>query len=1246
MPRAWVFICAALSLVWVRAESVDADLIVYGSSPAAVAAAVKAQKMGLRTVIVSPEQHIGGLSVSGLGFTDSGNTAVIGGLAREFFRRIYRAYARPEAWVWQKREEFVSAGQGTKAVDHEERTMWTFEPHVAEGVFAAWLDESGVDVRRGEFLCREAGGVVMREGRILSFRTRSGNTYSGRYFIDATYEGDLLAAAGVPYRVGRESCAEFGETWNGNQVGVLHHRHHFRDLKVSPYRIPGDPTSGLCAEIDDAPPGVRGEGDRRVQAYCYRVCMTDDPRNRIPFSKPEGYDPSRYELLARCYAKGYDETFWKFDRIANHKTDTNNHGPMNADWLGGSDEWPEATDERRVELARAHRNYQMGLYYFLANDLSVPEKVRREMSRWGLAKDEFVDNGGWPYYLYVREGRRMIGAYTMTEHDCFGDARHPAQGQPYGSIGMGSYSLDSHNVRRYVTAEGFVQNEGDIGVKPKMPYGIDYGAIVPRRSDCRNLLVPVAVSATHTAFGSIRMEPVFMVLGESAGTAAALATKDGRAVQDVVYAELAERLRADGQVLEVPVDMVDVFIGTGGTGHTTPAACRPFGLVQAGPDTGVLDWAHCSGYQYGDAALLGFSSAHISGSGCGDLGDVLLLPFTRERIRPWEKLPLNKSSEKAAPGFYAVSLPTEGVRAEMTASPRVGYYRFDYGRAKAPRLLVDLQYGIVVYGENGTTNRVQSCRANVLPDLMGVEADLVVSSWATRRSCAVVRFSRPAVLVEELPPTNPCEKAPRYVFTFGPSDEPIEVKVALSVNSVNGARKNLEAELPDWDFDAVRQSARAEWNDHLSRVRVSGSARQRTLFYTALYHASVQPHTIADVGETNPRYGEFSLWDTYRAAHPLYTLLFPERVDGFVRSLVAQGQKQGYLPVWPIRGEETDCMVGNGAVNVIADAYLKGFRGFDAEAAFEMVKRTLETPRPNSRVDLLNAKGYLPFDEVRVESVSMTLEDAVNCSAAARFAEALGKAGDAAHFAQRAQNYRNLFDGVAGFFRGRANDGSWRTPFNPLRLCNAWELGGDFTEGNAWQYLWFVPHDVSGLQSLLGGRTEFLRKLDAFFSLPSEPDGQETLADVSGLIGQYAHGNEPSHHIAYLYALAGRPQRTQELVRQICDDFYRIAPDGIIGNEDGGQMSAWYLWSAMGLYPVDPSSGEYVIGAPQVPRVDLRVGMPGEEARLLTIVAHGLSAKNKYVKSVRLNGRLVEGATLRHVDLMRGGELVFEMGER
>ena len=551
--------CASLKIVSDRptcaCESCERDVVIYGSTPAAVTAAITARRMDKSVVIVSPETHVGGLTVSGLGFTDSGNTSTIGGLAREFYRRIYSEYKKRGTWRWEDRSSFTATGQRTPAICESDRTMWTFEPHVAEKVIGDWLAEHGIDVVRGELLDRgpdgrSTNGVEKVDGRIVSFMTHSGRRYRGRQFVDATYEGDLMAAAGVPYRLGREGSSEYGEEWNGNQPLQFHHGHHF-EKKISAYRIPRDPSSGLCPEVGTSSEGVRGAGDGLVQAYCYRLCMTDCPENRIPFARPEGYDPGRYELLRRVYAAGYDETFAKFDRIPNRKTDTNNHGPFNADYIGGSGEWPEASYGRRAEIAREHRLYQEGLYYFIANDLSVPEDVRHEMSRWGLSKDEFRENGGWPYHLYVREGRRMLGEYVMTEHDCMARPPHPLQGRRKGVVAMGSYCLDSHNVRRYVTPDGWVQNEGDVGVDPAGPYPIDFGSIVPRRGACSNLIVPVALSASHIAFGSIRMEPVFFELGQAAGTAASQAIELGCAIQDVPYEKLRERLLTDGQILNL-----------------------------------------------------------------------------------------------------------------------------------------------------------------------------------------------------------------------------------------------------------------------------------------------------------------------------------------------------------------------------------------------------------------------------------------------------------------------------------------------------------------------------------------------------------------------------------------------------------------------------------------------------------------------------------------------------------------------
>ena len=539
-------VVTALSLLMMAAQQPPAyDLVVYGGTSAGIIAAVQAKRMGKSVVVVAPERHLGGLSSGGLGYTDTGDKSVIGGLSREFYQRVFSHYDAPAAWIWQKREEYGNKGQGTPAMDGEHRTMWIFEPHVAEGVFEALVKEYAISVQRDEWLDRTAG-VEKRGGRIVSIRTVSGRTYQGRMFIDATYEGDLMAAAGVDYHVGREAQATYGEQWNGVQTGVLHHRHHFGVLKtpISPYVVPGDAKSGLLPRISPAPPGTYGQADRRIQAYCYRLCLTDHADNRIPFAKPEGYDPAQYELLLRVFNAGWRETFQKFDAIPNRKTDTNNHGPFSTDNIGMSYDYPEASYERRRQILKEHESYQKGWLYFVAHDPRVPAEVRDEMRRWGLAKDEFTDNGGWPHQIYVRESRRMIGAYVMTEHELLKTRPTP------DPVGMGSYTIDSHNVQRYVTPEGSVQNEGDIGVSTNGPYSIAYGALVPKRGQADNLIVPVCVSSSHIAFGSIRMEPVFMVLGQSAATAAALAIDGGIAVQDVSYAALRERLLKDGQVLE------------------------------------------------------------------------------------------------------------------------------------------------------------------------------------------------------------------------------------------------------------------------------------------------------------------------------------------------------------------------------------------------------------------------------------------------------------------------------------------------------------------------------------------------------------------------------------------------------------------------------------------------------------------------------------------------------------------------
>ncbi|MCK0191036.1 FAD-dependent oxidoreductase [Arenibacter sp. F20364] len=525
-----------------RIPIATADIIIYGGTSAAISAAVEAKRSGKSVIVVSPDVHLGGLSSGGLGFTDTGDKSVIGGLAREFYQRVWNHYSTDEAWVWQKKEEYGNKGQGTPAMDGENRTMWIFEPHVAEKVFEDWVREEEIQVDRNEWLNREQG-VAMKDGKIVSITTLSGKTYSSKIFLDATYEGDLMAAAGVSYHVGREGKEVYGEEWNGVQTGVLHHKHWFQS-DISPYRVPGDPSSGLLPRVSGEDPGEKYSGDDKIQAYCFRMCMTNHPENRIPFPKPDDYDPLNYELLARVFETGRKDWFEKFDAVPNHKTDTNNHGPLSSDNIGMNYDYPEASYERRKEIIMEHENYQKGLLWFVANDPRVPGDLQTEMQKWGLAKDEFTDNGNWPHQIYVREARRMIGEFVMTENELLKKSPTP------NSIGMGSYTMDSHNVQRYIKPDGFVQNEGDIGVSTNGPYTISYGSLVPKKDECKNLLVPVCVSSSHIAFGSIRMEPVFMILGQSAATAAVLAIDAQTTVQEVDYDKLRGLLLAKGQILE------------------------------------------------------------------------------------------------------------------------------------------------------------------------------------------------------------------------------------------------------------------------------------------------------------------------------------------------------------------------------------------------------------------------------------------------------------------------------------------------------------------------------------------------------------------------------------------------------------------------------------------------------------------------------------------------------------------------
>lgn len=697
---------------------------------------------------------------------------------------------------------------------------------------------------------------------------------------------------------------------------------------------------------------------------------------------------------------------------------------------------------------------------------------------------------------------------------------------------------------------------------------------------------------------------------------------------------------------------VDPFIGAADNGHTFPGACRPFGMIQTSPVTGAVGWRYCSEYMYADSIIWGFTQTHLNGTGCMDLGDILVMPFTGERHRTWDayRSSFSKTSENATPGYYTVTLDQAKVKAELTATTHAALHRYTYEQADSASILIDLQHG-PAWNEKQYHSQVNSCEVNWENDstLTGHVNNKV---WVDQDYYFVMQFSRPVIDHFELPMAE-TEKGKRLVASFNiqPGEE-VLMKVALSTTGVEGAKANMAAEVPGWDFEGIRTAAKADWNSYLSRIEVEGTDEEKTNFYTSFYHALIQPNEISDVdgryrnaadfvvNATGGKfYSTFSLWDTYRAAHPFYTLMVPERVDGFINSLVDQAEVQGYLPIWGLWGKENFCMVANHGVSVVAEAYAKGFRGFDAERAFNAIKQTQTVSHPlKSNWENYMKYGYFPTDLTEAESVSSTLESVYDDYAAADMAKRMGKTEDAAYFARRADFYKNLFDSSTQFMRPKKSDGTWKSPFNPSQIGHAESVGGDYTEGNAWQYTWHVQHDVPGLITLFGGEEPFLNKLDSLFTLKLET----TQADVTGLIGQYAHGNEPSHHVTYLYALAGRPERTQELIREIFDTQYSPKPNGLCGNDDCGQMSAWYMFSAMGFYPVNPVSGEYVFGAPQLPEFVLHLA----DGKTFTIKAEGLSEANKYVKSITLNGEPYTKNFISHADIVKGGTLVYQMTDK
>ena len=694
---------------------------------------------------------------------------------------------------------------------------------------------------------------------------------------------------------------------------------------------------------------------------------------------------------------------------------------------------------------------------------------------------------------------------------------------------------------------------------------------------------------------------------------------------------------------------VNTFIGAADNGHTFPGACRPFGMIQTSPVTGAVGWRYCSEYVYEDSVIWGFTQTHLNGTGCMDLGDILVMPVTGNRHRAWDgyRSSFQKNSESATPGYYTVTLDEPGVKAELTATLHTALHRYTYNKADSASVLIDLQHG-PAWNEKQYHSQVKACDVKWENDST-LSGHVHNSVWVDQDYFFTLQFNRPVISAVDLP-MGETEKGRRIVATFDlqPGEE-VLMQIAMSTTGVEGAKANMAAEQPGWDFEGTRPQAKDEWNSYLSRIEMEGTPDEMTNFYTCFYHALIQPNEISDVdgkyrnaadsivtATGGKFYSTFSLWDTYRAAHPFYTMIVPERVDGFVNSLIDQAEVQGFLPIWGLWGKENYCMIANHGVSVVAEAYAKGFKGFDAERAFQAIKQTQTVSHKlKSNWEDYMKYGYFPTDLTAAESVSSTLESVYDDYAAADMARRMGKTEDAAYFSKRADFYKNLFDPTTKFMRPRKSDGTWKSPFDPTQAAHAESNGGDYTEGNAWQYTWHVQHDVPGLIALLGGEEAFTNKLDSLFTV----ELRTQLADVTGLIGNYAHGNEPSHHVTYLYTLAGKPERTQELIRQIFDTQYRPAPDGLCGNDDCGQMSAWYMFSAMGFYPVNPVSGEYVFGAPQMPKFVLHL----QDGKTFTVLAEGLSKEHKYVESITLNGEANTKNYITHEDIMKGGTLVYKM---
>lgn len=703
---------------------------------------------------------------------------------------------------------------------------------------------------------------------------------------------------------------------------------------------------------------------------------------------------------------------------------------------------------------------------------------------------------------------------------------------------------------------------------------------------------------------------------------------------------------------------VNPFIGTGAidgglSGNNYPGATSPFGMIQLSPDTSEApNWGDASGYDYNRNTIFGFSHTRLSGTGASDLIDITLMPTSSGRTSS----AFTHDEEKASPGYYQVMLKDENINVELTTTQRNGIHRYQYPAGKDAEVILDMDHSA---DKGSWGRRIINAQIRILND-HAVEGYRIITGWAKlRKIYFYMEFSSP-ILTSTLRDGGRVHENTAVVngtnlhgcFRFGKlNGKPLTCKVALSSVSMENARQNMEQEASHWDFDRYVAAADADWEKQLGKIEVKGTEIQKEIFYTALYHTMIQPNTMSDVngeymaadyttrkvGDNETHYTTFSLWDTFRASHPLYTLLEPERVTDFVKSMIRQYEYYGYLPIWQLWGQDNYCMIGNHSIPVITDAILKGIPGIDVEKAYEAVYNSSVTSHPNSPFEVWEKYGFMP-ENIQTQSVSITLEQAFDDWCVAQLAAKLNKDADYQRFHKRSEYYRNLFHPKTKFFQSKNDKGEWIEPFDPYQYGG--NGGHPFTEGNAWQYFWYVPHNIQALMELTGGTKAFEQKLDTFFT--STYKSEQMNHNASGFVGQYAHGNEPSHHVAYLYNFAGQPWKTQKYVSHILNTLYNNTSSGYAGNDDCGQMSAWYVFSAMGFYPVNPADGRYIIGSPLLDECTLKLA-GNKEFRIRTIRK---SPEDIYIQSVTLNGKKHKDFFITHQDIMNGGTMVFKMGKK